>query len=83
MKTRAFDVEAFVPQFTTRAAYQISEILSCSRRHVINLIKDGCIKVQPEELALAERKEKPWTTVRVTREALVEFVKERMRPAKM
>ena len=78
MRTLAFDVEGFVPQFETKAAHQVAEFMGCSTNHVINLIKDGCIKVQPEELARAQRKEKPWTTVRVEREALVEFLKQRV-----
>lgn len=80
MKTKPtveIDAETIVPQFGTMPVHRVAKFLSVSAQHLRNLIEDGDIKVPADELQRVKRKEKPWTLVRVPRESLVEFIRQR------
>jgi hypothetical protein len=75
-----FDIENFVPKYESIAVHQLAAFLSISAQHVRHLIEDGSLKVPDEELARVRHREKPWTIVRVPRESVIEFVRQRMLP---
>jgi hypothetical protein len=70
-----FDIESFLGPGESFAVYWIGKQLCCSPKHIRNLIEEGALKVPPEEIARARSKQKTWTTVRVPRKSLVDFLR--------
>jgi hypothetical protein len=72
---RTFDIESFVGPGESFAVHWIAKRWCCSAQHIRNLIEEGAIKVPPEEIARARSKQKTWTTVRVPRKSLIDFLR--------
>ena len=74
-KQTAFDIEELVGPGESFAVHRIAKNFLCSVQHIRNLTEEGSIHVSTEEIALARSGKKTWTTVRVPRKSLIDFVR--------
>ncbi len=70
----SFHPETWLPPPPFMRVIEFAKRMCCSSKHIINLIRDGAIKV-PQEL---QDSAPSWASMRIPRASLVDFLSERM-----